>query len=526
MARICAFVFNPVIRDARVIKQANSLAAAGHHVTIIGLADNNHPEERITLETGVEVRRVPRQDGRALGITGFLKSWLRKARAKHLDLVIVPLVLVYIAIAGFFGPVEERIERIFDLIIYCALAAGIAYLLVNSPRMIRIVLVVIRRIAKGVLGEKTTDRIYGYLLSRARRFAPALFEKEVERRSRYRVDRMVRMAQSISPDIVHCHDVHTLPVGAAIKPLTGCRVIYDAHEIYEEIAQSNPAASRRYRDIHGKYLNCVDGFVTINDSIAGWYKQNYPAIPVPVVVMNATVRAPRFKYDGRLHEAAGLPEDHKILLYQGGYATKRGLEYLVRSAAFLPPEWTLVMMGWGRLEPMLHSIGDEINADLVGKRKNPAVRFLPPVPQRELAYWSAGATIGVIPYENVGLNHWFCTPNKLWEYPNAGVPVLVSPFPELRKPVETYGYGWLLPEEQEPRLLAEQVANLDNKEIAQAKKACAVFSDEENWSKYEVRLLSLYDRIIDAAGIPAVQPLAAASAKSGGKRKRAASKRT
>jgi hypothetical protein len=49
---------------------------------------------------------------------------------------------------------------------------------------------------------------------------------------------------------------------------------------------------------------------------------------------------------------------------------------------------------------------------------------------------TAGADVGVIPYRNVGLNNFFTSPNKLFEYCAAGVPVAASRFPELSKVVE------------------------------------------------------------------------------------------
>lgn len=495
MARICAFVFNPVVRDARVVKQANSLAAQGHKVTVIGLADNNYPEDRETLETGVEILRVPRTVGTSVKPAGRVERWTTAAYRRHLHLLLLPPVLIYIAVIGFTGSRDEKIDRMLDFLIFGSLLAGVVYLFANLSNLVQASLSLATLVLGKLLGTKRVEHARHRLIEMVRHRAPARFDQEIERRSQARVEHMVQMARALAPDIVHCHDIHTLPAGAAMKKLTGCRAIYDAHEIYEELAQSREEASHRYRDMHRRFLPLMDGFVTINDSIANWYKENYPRIPEPVVVMNATIRTPDFDYDGRLHRAAGLPRDARILLYQGGFARKRGLEYLLESAAFLPANWTLVMMGWGRIEPELRAIAEQANAAAV-KRKRPAVRFLPPVPQEELPYWSAGATIGVIPYENVGLNHWFCTPNKLWEYPNAGVPVLVSPFPELRKPVEAYGYGWLLPEEQDPKLLAERVKSLTDGEIARASEACATFSSMENWSKYEIRLIALYDRLL------------------------------
>ena len=515
MARICAFVFNPAIRDARVIKQANSLAAQGHEVTIIGLADANYPEERATLQSGVEILRVPVETGRidkGTALLGGLSSLPRKMIKKNVHLLLLPFVFAYVAYFGLTGSLEERLEWLVNAIVYGMLIFGFFYLLANASRLVEAAFFVLRAVSRPLLGEDGSQGLYDAIKVRMRRIAPSMFEAEIERRSRARIEHMVKMAQALSPDVVHCHDAHTLPAGAAMKKATDCRAVYDAHEIYEEIAQGNAESARRYRKIHNDCLKYVDGFVTINDSIAGWYKENYPYIPEPTVIMNATIRTPSFKYDGRLHKAVGVSAKQRILLYQGGFASKRGLEYLVRAAAHLPNDWTLVMMGWGRLEPTLRAIGDGINASLADAREYPAVHFLPAVPQAELPYWSAGATVGVIPYENVGLNHWFCTPNKLWEYPNAGVPVLVSPFPELRKPVEAYGYGWLLPDDQDPRKLAEQLAGLSAQAIEEARNACAVFNAKENWAKYEARLLALYHELLDPMAVEAASASSAGPA--------------
>lgn len=495
MARICAFVFNPVVRDARVIKQANSLAASGHEVTIIGLADNNYPEPRVTLESGIEVFRVPRDVGISRKNGGVLKRVERIAttaiRKWHIHLFFLPFIIAYLLMAGVSAERGEKIDLIIDLVLFGAALAGVGYLFTNLSNLFHGLQASLSWLTCKV-GDRSRDRLVGVFKS----VAPRMFEHEVERRARARIDHMVEMARKLAPDIVHCHDVHTLPVGTAMKRMTGCRVVYDAHEIYEELAQANQVATARYRALHRKNIPSVDGFITINESIAAWYKEHYPKIPEPTIVMNATIATPDFPYDGRLHAAAGLKGDRKILLYQGGFARKRGLEALIRAAACIPEDWTLVLMGWGKIEPDLRQIADKVNAATAHWRDSPAVCMLPAVPQAELPYWSAGATIGVIPYENVGLNHWLCTPNKLWEYPNARVPVLVSPFPELTKMVEKYRYGWVLPVESEPKLLAEQLAALSDEEIARAKDACADFSNVENWSRYDKRLLALYRELL------------------------------
>jgi glycosyltransferase involved in cell wall biosynthesis len=222
-------------------------------------------------------------------------------------------------------------------------------------------------------------------------------------------------------------------------------------------------------------------------------------MPRAVVIRNATIHTPNAAYDGRLHRAAGLPREEKILLYQGGYSAHRGLQTLVQAAAQLPRGWSLVMMGWGPLATELQRIASKAGS----ARK---AYFVPPVPEAELLEWTQGATIGIIPYENTFLNHWISTPNKLWEYPNAGVPLIVQPFPEMRRVVETYQCGWVLPQEMNANVIADLIGSLTQEVLAEARDGCRRFIQSDSWSNtYERRLLDLYDNL--ATRIATNQPM-------------------
>ena len=467
MAKICSIVFNSISRDARVLKEAHSLQKAGHAVTVLGLTDRNNLIRKETLTTGVTLLRL--DIAAAQKLVGVVTTG-----GTRVALLSLSLLLIVFALHSLTG----------------LLWGAVTGILVSLLTVLFITIVQVRLYYRRIFdieGDEDLQSSGGILFFLyAIKDAVPLFVRSIP---------MYLMVRRLRPEILHCHDVSTLPVGIMAKWLLRCRVVYDAHEIYEEVAQGSAERARAYRLIHKLGQRRVDAFITINESIAGWYATHYPSLPPAVLIKNATSPSDPIEYDGRLHEASIQPRDRKILLYQGGFGTKRGLEYVVKSAAYLTDEWVLVMMGWGSFESRLRELAEEINLARSEQGRPEAVVFIPPAPQEELALWSAGGTVGIIPYENIGLNHWFCTPNKLWEYPNAGVPVLVSPFPELSAPVLKYGYGWLLPDEQDPEALARQVAALSDEQIAEARKNCGEFISQDNWGVYESRLVDLYRRI-------------------------------
>jgi len=60
--KICSVVFNSVSRDARVIKQAKSLANSGYDVTVIGVADQQFNLSNEIYENVVKIQRVSLKD--------------------------------------------------------------------------------------------------------------------------------------------------------------------------------------------------------------------------------------------------------------------------------------------------------------------------------------------------------------------------------------------------------------------------------------------------------------------------------
>src|SRR5699024_11785434 len=291
------------------------------------------------------------------------------------------------------------------------------------------------------------------------------------------------------PDIVHMHDHLTLAAAPLYKDAFDCPLIWDAHEIYEDLASIEDVRAVVNSRIIEQNAEFVDGFITLNQSIADFYLEKYPSLPRAVLVPNAVERVSQTSYDGRLHEAAGLVPDQKILLFQGGFSPHRGIPALLDASMLLRSDWSLVFMGWGKLEEEIREHAND-RADRAAGRAR--VAMVPSAPQDELLSWTAGASLGSIPYENTGLNHLYCSPNKLWEYPAAGVPILASDMPEMRLKIHQYSIGLTVDKELNPSEIATAVNSIGDDLLAEMKRNCGVYSAAENWHVYQERLLGLY----------------------------------
>ncbi len=515
---ICMIVHNNGTRDGRVMREAHTLRAAGHAVSVVGIPESGVTKPQELLEDGITVLRVDwyekarrrfRRSGwpRAFlfGTIGIAMAYALYRLSVRIYAVARPVAEMSIAnlmrAVRSATPAEVLIVLLLLVGAIFALWGAVAFARAQTARRRQQKELTRRRMISGAApsGERfpaIRSRIpswipdwvlefglepFGWLGARMARFSL----------QRYRSEEIAAAAIRLKPDVVHCHDCIALPTGWLVKKALNIPLVYDAHEIYEAVAAGRLGATDYFARVHQKYLPRIDGFVAVNESAANYYRLAYPAAPRAVVIRNAMNPAALGPYDGRLHRAAGLPLDEKILIYQGGFTKLRGLPTLVSAAALLPEGWSLVMMGSGPLTDELKAL-----AQSRGGARPAKAHFIPAVPSNELLAWTQGATAGIVPYEDKVLNHWIATPNKLWEYPNAGVPMIVQPFFEMRRIVETYGCGWLLPDEFTPAAIAALVASLSDQMFADAREGCRRFMAADNWiSIYQGRLLQLYESL-------------------------------
>ena len=234
-----------------------------------------------------------------------------------------------------------------------------------------------------------------------------------------------------SVDAVHCNDLNALPVGLLIKLLgRNVKVVYDCHEYETETNGLKGFEKTAKRWLERWLIRYADAVLTVSDSIAREYARLY-AIPEPHLVLNCPSYVEQVKHN-LFRERFGIRSDQLVFLYQGGLSKGRGIEILLDAFAQRPDDrCVLVCMGYGPLESTVQAFA----------QRSAVIFYHPAVDQKVLLNYTSSADFGILFYEDTCLNHRYCSPNKIFEYLMAGIPVLTSNLHEMRRLVETESVG-------------------------------------------------------------------------------------
>ena len=294
-------------------------------------------------------------------------------------------------------------------------------------------------------------------------------------------------------DLVHGMAFMGIPVALTVARRDGVPVVYDARDIHLD-ARNMARMGRPARFLIGRaergWAVASSRVITVNDSYADVLESRWP-VERPLVVMNCSYRfTPPTPRERRFHEVLGLAASERVVLYHGGLFPWRGIEQLIE-AIRLVPDATLVLMGYGVLEPTLRAW--EADPATAGK-----VRVMGPVPPTELHDWVAAADVAGMPIQGDTLNHRLTTPNKLFEAMAAGVPAVVSDLPGMSAVVLDADSGILVDPTDVAGIAAaiQQILSLSEPEwMAWRDRNVAVAHDRYNWETQVEKLLDEYSRL-------------------------------
>ncbi len=291
-------------------------------------------------------------------------------------------------------------------------------------------------------------------------------------------------------DVIHAHDLDTLPVGLFLAKLRDRPCIFDAHEVYSAMVQrSVPGWAYRFlRWLEKTLVPASRVVLTVNDTLRGIYEA-LGARRV-VVVMNVPSRAEIEGVDpGPVRRKLGL-EGKRVALYAGMLEPSRNLDTLLR-----------VFEGWTEAAPVLVVGGHGSLVEQIEARARMAhnVQFIGWIPPDDMTGHVAASDVVLLlddpgyPIILVG------TSTRLFLAMALGVPVLASKGTGDATVVLAEDLGSVVPHD-DVEAIRHALRNLlgdATRRAAIAQRGPQVFAERYSWEIMQARLLDTYHALLD-----------------------------
>lgn len=433
---IVSIVTNNAVGDSRVLKSAETLAAAGYKVTLLAGLIGSVPESEEL--NGFRIHRVP---------------------------------IIY----------SDATKRVTPLFPFNRILQLSNRYLPRGKRFVR-------------YGCKifTTDRLFWRwasprLLKMSPRFLyqvwPLLKDGEVA---------FGKTIDLLRPDIIHANDCDTLGLAIRAQRRAALRrrrisILYDAHEYVQGVHRKHPVWRDAMTLLESSAIKRVDAVMTVSETIAGMLEDDYALSTRPVVVLNAPRRAqPQVheKYK-TIRTKIGLSPDVPLHIYVGAAAPQRGMDAMIDALVkakghhvglVVNPHSVYVK----KLVAMAESLG-------VSDR----LHIHPYVPEWYVSTFASDATSGVIPILHHP-NHEISLVTKYFEYLHARIPIIVSDVKTMAEEVLLQGNGLVFTAGLSDEL-AECFIHIASERERFAAAITDSMLDEYSWERQSDKLVAAHD---------------------------------
>ncbi|XMN09066.1 glycosyltransferase family 4 protein [Streptomyces griseobrunneus] len=507
--RVVMLVDNKVDGDSRVQKAAESMAAAGWDVTLLGLVRSGNGRSwklgdaqvrLLQLKTPLAKRHAERHRSllrRPLAyppgpLGAYRRQWVKAWRAdvttRRAALKVAPQAVgsplfrksekARLVVAG---PVSRIVQR------WVALRSNQTAEAQRAGRALR-----------GPLDRAFTAFWKASKGKRAwRRLEPVLWDYELT---------YGKEIDALKPDLIHANDFRMLGVGAraAIRARAKGRqvkLVWDAHEFlpgvrpWEDNAHWIPGNTAH----ESEYAPFADAVVTVSEGLGDLLRERHGLTERPTVVLNAPDRPAEPREDEEtepvpdLRELCGIGPGVPLAVYSGSPGPQRGLGDMVEAL----PALDGVHMALVVPRPAAAYIkGLQARAEELGAGDR--LHVVPYVPHWQVVRFLSAANVGCIPIHHWP-NHEIALITKFFEYSHARLPLVVSDVKTMSEVVRSTGQGEVCVAEDVPdlvRAIKQVLADPDRYTAAYDKPGML---DTWTWEAQAEVLDGLYTRLLSDA---------------------------
>ena len=263
-------------------------------------------------------------------------------------------------------------------------------------------------------------------------------------------------------DVVLADDIDTVPLALDLAPPAGVHA--DLHEYHPRQNEENRRwrlfVAPYYRWLVRTYGTRADSVTTVGEGIAREYRMRF-GIRAGVVV-----NAPQFVE----LEPTPVAEDTPLRLVHSGNAQRHRLDVILAAMDLVTAPVTLDLYLMSNDPGYLEELRTRYAA-------SDRVRIHPPVAPHELPATLNAHDVGVYVLPPVSFNHLWALPNKVFDFVQGRLALVVGPSPEMAALVRRHGLG-VVTDDFTPESLARALDGLTAEDVRRFKAASDAAAQE------------------------------------------------
>jgi glycosyltransferase involved in cell wall biosynthesis len=303
-------------------------------------------------------------------------------------------------------------------------------------------------------------------------------------------------------DVVHCHDLDTLPLGFAMGKLKRKPIVYDAHESFPDmlLGSVHPQVLAALVRLENFLIRRIDLLITVGEKLRQHFIGRGARQTTVVGNWKRLSEYVRSDEENReIRSTLGIPDDALLVLCITQLLKDRKLEELA-SALALTPEVHVVIGGTGHLEGQVRRWAAD----------SPRLHYVGFVHPGNIPAYTCAADVVYYGFDPDNPNARFSAPNKLSEALAAGKPLITGDFGEIADVVRAASCGIVL-RAYTAENIHHALSSLMNRPVRDALAANAKRFGQTfmNWEHGEQTLRREYSALLPSlAAHPRLRPAA------------------
>ena len=300
---------------------------------------------------------------------------------------------------------------------------------------------------------------------------------------------MIARAARRSFDVVHAHDMDTLPAAYVISRRSGKPLIYDSHEDYAGMLHGTIPGwmEQAIRRLETMLVRRIDLLITVGETL----RRQFEARGCQrCVVIGNWKRLSEYRPDvdvrRRVRRELGIPEQAVVVAYIANLGRERRIAELLEAVCDRP-DVHLVVGGTGFQQQAVR--------EAAAASRN--IHYLGFVRPDDVPAYTVASDVVYYGFDVTNPNARYSAPNKLFEALAAGCCVVSGHFGEIQHVVAEYDCGILVDEFTVGQLMQAIDACRDPQQLSRWKcNAARAASERYSWERAEQLLLGAYARLV------------------------------